>query len=416
MTLPDSSRGEYRRARREGRPASGLLLRNVRPLGGSAVDVLVRDGRIAALGAGLPATGPLRVEDGAGALLLPGLVEGHTHLDKTTWGSPWYVNDVGPALADRIDNERAWRARTGHDAGAHARALALAFLRNGVTRIRSHVDIDTDAGLRHLEGLLAVREELAGRVDIQLVAFPQSGLLVRPGTAELLDTALAAGADVLGGLDPSAIDRDPVRSLDTLFGLADRHGKPVDIHLHEPGELGAFTLELILDRVQALGMQGRAVVSHAFCLGAVDERRLHGLLGRLAGLDVALLTTAPPSRPVPALRACRQAGVTLFGGNDGIRDTWTPYGEPDMLARAMLIGLRNDLRRDEEILWAFDCVSAAAARACGFADYGLEPGARADLVLVDASCVAEAVARRAPRRLVIAGGNVVARDGRDAPA
>ena len=88
------------------------------------------------------------------------------------------------------------------------------------------------------DGVLATREALAGRVDIQIVAFPQSGLLIRPGTAELLDRALAAGADVLGGLDPCAIDRDPARSLDLLFDLAERHGKPLDIHLHEPGELG----------------------------------------------------------------------------------------------------------------------------------------------------------------------------------
>ena len=106
--------------------------------------------------------------------------------------------------------------------------------------------------------------------------------------------------------------------------------------------------------------------------------------------------------------------MTIFGGNDGIRDTWTPYGSPDMLARAMLIGLRNDLRRDDEVEWAFDCVTDAAARACGFSNYGLTPGARADLVLVDASCIAQAVAARAPRRLVVSGGVVVARDGRDA--
>ncbi len=390
-----------------------LLLKNVR-VQDAIADVQVRAGRIQQIGPALAAEPGMAVEDGAGALLLPGLVEGHAHLDKTTWGSPWYVNEVGSALTDRIHNERQWRASTGHDAASHARALALAFLREGTTRIRTHVDVDTDAGLRHLDGVHATRRELAGLVEIQTVAFPQSGLLVRPGTAELLDEALARGADVLGGLDPSAIDRDPARSLDVLFGIADKHGKPLDIHLHEPGELGAFTLELILDRTQALGMNGKVVISHAFCLGGVDAKRLDGLLRRLAALDVALLTTAPPSRPVPPVRACREAGVTIFGGNDGIRDTWTPYGSPDMLARATLIGLRNDLRRDDEVEWAFDCVTAAAARACGFADYGLAPGARADLVLVDASCVAEAVVTRAPRRLVVSGGAIVARNGRDA--
>jgi len=388
-----------------------LLLNNVRLPDGTAADVLVSRGRIERIGPNLQAPAGVPHEAGDGALLLPGLVEGHTHLDKTTWDSPWYVNQVGPALTDRIDNERAWRAASGHDAAAHSRALALAFLREGTTRIRSHVDVDTDAGLRHLDGVHQTREALAGQVEIQTVAFPQSGLLIRPGTAALLDQALAQGADVLGGLDPSAIDRDPAQSLDVLFGLADKHGKPIDIHLHEPGDLGAFTLDLILDRTQALGLAGRVVISHAFCLGAVDAKRLDGLLKRMAALDVAVLTTAPPSRPVPAVRACREAGVTIFGGNDGIRDTWTPYGSPDMLARAMMIGLRNDLRRDDEVQWAFDCVSASAARACGFADYGLTPGARADLVLVQASGVAEAVAQRAPRRLVVSGGRVVARHG-----
>jgi len=388
-----------------------LLLNNVRLPDGTAADVLVSRGRIERIGPNLQARAEVPRESGEGALLLPGLVEGHTHLDKTTWDSPWYVNQVGPALTDRIDNERAWRATSGHDAAAHSRALALAFLREGTTRIRSHVDVDTDAGLRHLDGVHQTREALAGRVEIQTVAFPQSGLLIRPGTAALLDEALAQGADVLGGLDPSAIDRDPAQSLDVLFGLADKHGKPVDIHLHEPGDLGAFTLDLILDRTEALGLAGRVVISHAFCLGGVDAKRLDGLLKRMAALDVAVLTTAPPSRPVPAVRACREAGVTIFGGNDGIRDTWTPYGSPDMLARAMMIGLRNDLRRDDEVQWAFDCVSASAARACGFCDYGLAPGARADLVLVQASGVAEAVAQRAPRRLVVSSGRVVARHG-----
>ena len=387
------------------------MLNNVRLPDGTAADVLVSRGRIERIGPNLQARAEVPRESGEGALLLPGLVEGHTHLDKTTWDSPWYVNQVGPALTDRIDNERAWRATSGHDAAAHSRALALAFLREGTTRIRSHVDVDTDAGLRHLDGVHQTREALAGRVEIQTVAFPQSGLLIRPGTAALLDEALAQGADVLGGLDPSAIDRDPAQSLDVLFGLADKHGKPVDIHLHEPGDLGAFTLDLILDRTEALGLAGRVVISHAFCLGGVDAKRLDGLLKRMAALDVAVLTTAPPSRPVPAVRACREAGVTIFGGNDGIRDTWTPYGSPDMLARAMMIGLRNDLRRDDEVQWAFDCVSASAARACGFCDYGLAPGARADLVLVQASGVAEAVAQRAPRRLVVSSGRVVARHG-----
>jgi cytosine deaminase len=203
-----------------------------------------------------------------------------------------------------------------------------------------------------------------------------------------------------------------VRSLDVLFEIAERHEAPIDIHLHEPGAMGAFSLGLILDRVQAHGLRDRVAISHGFCLGEVAPSERDALLARMAGLGVALITTAPSSCAVPPLMVCRAAGVTVLGGNDGIRDAWSPYGTPDMLERAMLIGLRYNLRRDDEIAVALDCVTEAGARGCHFADYGLQPGHRADLVLVDARNAAEAVVARPVRRLVVAGGQVVARDGR----
>jgi cytosine deaminase len=321
----------------------------------------------------------------------------------------WVPNDVGPTIQDKIDTERRFRAATSHDARAQSERIAREYLANGTTRIRTFVDIDTEAGLKHLHAVLATRAALADAIEMQIVAFPQSGLLVRPGTEALLDQAMAAGADVVGGLDPCAIDRDPVRHLDVIFGLAQKHGRGVDIHLHEPGEMGAFSLDLILERTAALGMRDSVVVSHGFCLGMIGERERDALLARMAQWGVAIATTAPPSRPVPAVAACRAAGVAIFGGCDGIRDTWGPYGRPDMLERAMLIGLRNNFRRDEEVGWAFDCITTEAARGCGFTGYGLTPGARGDVVLVAAETVAEAVVARPPRRLVVSAGRVVAR-------
>ncbi|QOF79350.1 amidohydrolase family protein [Variovorax sp. 38R] len=388
-----------------------LLLRNVRPLGASPVDVRVHDGHIAEIGAALAAPAGATVEEGEGALLLPGLVEGHTHLDKTMWGMDWYRNEVGTNLTDKIENERAFRHASRHDAAAQSLVLAKAFLALGTTRLRTHVDVDTQAGLRHLEGTLRTRETLREVQQIQVVAFPQSGLLGRAGTAELLDQSLAMGADVLGGLDPCAIDGDPVKSLDVLFDIAHKHQRPLDIHLHEPGAMGAFSLDLILQRTEALGMQGQVAISHGFCLGDVSERERDALLARMAKLGVVLVTSAPGSRSVPPLMACRAAGVTVLGGNDGIRDTWSPYGNPDMLERAMLIGLRYNLRRDDELAVALDTVTHAGARGCGFAAYGLDVGCRADLVLVDAQTTAQAVVSRPVRRLVVSGGRVVARHG-----
>lgn len=388
------------------------LIRNVRPLGGPPSDVLVRGDRIAAIGSSLPRPPGCAAIDGAGALLLPGLVEGHTHLDKTVWGAGWYRNAVGPSRNDRIQNERAWRGPSGHDAGARSLDLARAFLANGTTRMRSHADIDPDIGLRHVHATMQTCEVLAGSMEIQIVAFPQSGIVGQPGVADLMDRALADGADVVGGIDPCAIDRDPVRHLDVLFDLAVKHCKPLDIHLHEPGEMGAFSLDLILERTEALGLRGQVVISHGFCLGMVAPAERDALLARMARVDMRIATTAPASSPVPPLAICRAAGVTVFGGNDGIRDTWTPYARPDMLDRAMQIGLRNALRRDDELDWALDCITTAAARGCGFAEYGMDPHCRADLVLVDAGTVAQAIVDAPVRRLVLTRGRIAARDGR----
>jgi cytosine/creatinine deaminase len=384
-----------------------LLLRDVRPMGGARADILIEKGRIVAIGAGLDAAGASE-EAGHGLLALPAFVEGHTHLDKSLWGMPWYVNEVGPRLIDRIESERAQRRRLGLDPARQAERLAREFLAQGTTRIRSHADVDTEIGTTHSDALVALREAMRGTMDIQVVAFPQSGLLVRPGTMALMEAALRNGADIVGGLDPSGMDRDPKGHLDAVFGLCTKHGKPLDVHLHEPGELGAFALELMIERTKALGMQGQVVVSHAFCLGEVS--RAPALYEALAEAGIAIATTAPPSRPVPRGRPSPTARARIFGGNDGIRDTWTPYNMPDMLQRAMLIGLKNDFRRDDEIDLALGMVTDWAAEACGFETCRLVVGERADIVLVRAQSVAEAVVAQPARKLVISHGAVVARN------
>jgi cytosine/adenosine deaminase-related metal-dependent hydrolase len=383
---------------------SRLLVRNVRPMGGAPTDMLIEGTRIAAIGA-VPDSPDVTLLEGAGRLLLPAFVEGHTHLDKTLWGMGWWRNEVGPGLIDRIETERAERRRLRPDPLVQSRGLAQAFLARGTTRIRSHADVDTEIGTTHSDALVALREELRGTMDIQVVAFPQSGLLIRPGTLALLEQALRNGADILGGLDPSGIDRDPVGHLDAIFGLADKHGVPLDIHLHEPGELGAFALDLIIERTRALGMQGRVVIDHVFCLGEVP--RAPALCAALAAARIAIATTAPPSRPVPNVQMVRVAGGVIFAGNDGVRDTWTPYAMPDMLSRAMLVGLKNEFRRDDQIAIAFGMVTDQAAEGCGFADYGLGVGARADLVLLEAETLAEAVVAAPQARTVLSHGRVV---------
>jgi cytosine/adenosine deaminase-related metal-dependent hydrolase len=226
-----------------------------------------------------------------------------------------------------------------------------------------------------------------------------------------MEQALRLGAETVGGLDPCAIDRDPKGHLDTVFGLAQRFGRGVDIHLHEAGEMGLFSMELIIERTRALGMAGRVIVSHAFCLGMADPALVDPMVAALAEAGIAIMTTAPASRPVPSVRQLARAGVVVCAGSDGIRDTWGPYGNADMLERAMFIGLRNNFRRDDEMAMALDVVTTGGAKALGLPTYGLAPGCGGDVVLVAAETVAEAVAQRPGARTVVKRGRVVADGG-----
>lgn len=389
---------------------ASLLLKNVRPYAGPATDILIENGKIARIGKDIAAPAGVAVEDGRAEIVIPGLVEAHTHLDKSLWGQPWYTNEVGPKLLDKIDNERQSKKRLDIDPARQSARQSIQSSLMGSTHIRSHVDVDTEHGLWGVEGVMATRDAYRDIVDIELVAFPQSGLLRRPGTLELMEAAMKAGCEVVGGLDPCAIDRDPKGHLDAVFGLCQTYGKPLDIHLHEPGEMGLFSFDLIVERTRALGMAGKVTVSHAFCLGG-DPAQVDPLIEELVELDIAIMTTAPASRPAPPVKKLLQAGVRVCSGSDGIRDTWGPYGNADMLERAMFVGLRNNFRRDDELRLALDVCTTEGAKVMEIADYGLGEGKAADLVILPGETVAEAIVTRSPKRRVLKRGRVVARDG-----
>ncbi|MGH2533506.1 MAG: amidohydrolase family protein [Thermomicrobiales bacterium] len=389
-----------------------LLITHVRPLHGAATDVRNVDGRIDEMASGLAPSPEATIIDGGGRLLFPGFVDAHAHMDKTLIGLGWYRNEVGPSLLDKIENERRLRSERGIDAHQQSTRQARMAIATGTTHIRTFVDIDTEWKLTGFEGVLRTREDFKDALTIQIVAFPQSGMLVRPGTVELMEEVLRNGAEVVGGLDPSTIDRDPARHLDVVFGLAEKYDADVDIHLHEPGDLGAFSIELIAERTKALSWQGRVVISHAFCLGGIDDDYLFRLIELLLDNDVAIMSHGPSgSRPAPPVKRLRDAGVRMCAGNDGIRDAWGPLNMPDMLLRAFLIAYRNNLRRDDEIEMVLDIITHGGAQAIGDAAYGLASGCPANLVLVDGETHVEAVIERPSRWLVVKNGRVIARGG-----
>ncbi len=302
-----------------------MLLRNLRAPDGVFIDLLVEDGTIAAVGLVGTLDSSGETFDCGGRLVYPGFVDAHAHIDKSLLGLGWERNEVGSSIHDMIDNERRLRVERDIDFHQQSSRVVRRMIAAGTTHVRTFVDIDTDIGLKAFDGVMRTREELADAISIQICAFPQSGMLVRPGTVELLEEALRQGAEVIGGLDPSAIDRDPKGHLDTIFALAEKYDRDIDIHLHEPGELGAFDMEEIAERTKRLGFQGRVVISHAFCLGTVDEASCDKLIELLVENDIAIMSHGPSGpRVPPSVKKLRDAGVRMCTGNDGIRDAWGP--------------------------------------------------------------------------------------------
>ncbi|GAA0904259.1 amidohydrolase [Virgisporangium ochraceum] len=390
---------------------SELLLVGGRPWGHTGTaDIHVSDGVIVGIGAGTGSPAAERM-DVTGKLVLPGLVDAHTHLDKTLYGREWVPHSAGDTLGDRIGNERRRRGALGLPDVDAMTALLETMVVNGTTHVRTHTDIDPEVGTTHVDAVREAVGRLDGRVDVTQVAFPQHGLLTNPGTADLLEQALSRGVEAIGGIDPAGVDGDPVRHLDIVFGLAGRYGAFVDIHLHDGGTLGAWELGLIAERIAATGVGGRVAVSHAYALGQVDAAHQARLADRLAAAGVTITTAAVYDFPVPPVRMLTEAGVNVATGHDGIRDLWGPYGTGDMLDRAHHVAYRSLFRRDDDIELALRAATHGGAAALGLTGYGLAEGAAADLVVVDAATPAAAVVTRPPRDLVLKAGRVVARAG-----
>ncbi|WP_405217346.1 amidohydrolase family protein [Agrococcus sp. Ld7] len=375
--------------------------------GDPAVDVAFDGDRIAAI---TPhEDGALRGDtlDGGGLLALPSIVNAHAHVDKSWLGLPWQPYGGDGGTDGRIRHERARRDELGIPSVERTAAVLDAHVRHGSTVMRTHVDVDL--GVR-LEGIAAVREAIAaydGAIEATIVAFPQDGVLRRPGVLELLDAAAAAGADHVGGLDPASIDRDPVGQLDGILRLAERHGVGIDIHLHDEAALGAFQLELILERTERLQLTGRVNIAHGFAIAQLPEARRRDLLQAMGELAITFTTVAPLRLPQLPMAELDAAGVAFAFGTDGIRDLWSPYGDGDTLAIARQFARASSLVRDEDLRRVVELATRDAAAFVGRDVHDVVPGARADLVLVDAEHAMDALVRTPPRRAVVGSGRLL---------
>ena len=383
-----------------------IVVENVRPWGGAPADILINGDQITGVVPAGTGSAAERI-DGRGLLALPGLVNTHAHIDKSWWGMPWVPYGGEATTQGRIAHERAEREKYGIPSADATTGVLREFLRLGTTRVRTHVDVDLGVGLRGIEAVRDAAARLGGAVQVEIVAFPQDGVMRRPGVLELLDEAVAAGASHIGGLDPAAIDRDPLGQLDGLFRIAAERDCGIDIHLHDGGTLGRFEYELIAERTREYAREGRVNVSHGFALSGIPL----DLVDELAEIGISWTTVAPVrSAPLP-LDRIRENGLRIGLGTDGIRDLWSPYGDGDILGVANTFAQLHGLRRDDDLRYAVELATSRAAGFIGADAHDIVAGARADVVLLDAQNAQDALMRSPRRELVIAGGEVVVTGG-----
>jgi cytosine/adenosine deaminase-related metal-dependent hydrolase len=371
----------------------------------------IQDGRIKALhDAGAALEAALPHYKAQGKLLLPAFRDMHIHLDKTFYGGPWQapLPRQGKTIMDMIAREEVLLPKLLPTSQARAEKLIDLLLSQGSSIARSHCNIDSVSGLKSLEHLQLALANYRDRFDCEIVAFPQHGLL-HSKVDGLMREAMSMGVQYVGGLDPTNVDGAMEASLDAMFQIALDHDKGVDIHIHEANPAGVAALNYMIATVEKTpALRNRLTLSHAFALSTLRPEELNEMAGRMAAQGVTVVSTVPIGQrtmPLPQLRA---KGVKIMTGTDSVIDHWSPFGTGDMLEKAnlcaQLYGGSDEFR-----------LSRALAIATGdvlpLSDDGNvawpKPGDTAEFVLVDASCSAEAVARRSPRRATFHKGRLV---------
>ncbi len=388
-----------------------LILQGGVVLGHGAVDLGLRGGHIAAIGAGLSG-GPVKALDGA--LVTPGLIETHIHLDKSCLSVPG-----ADGLADAIAKVSALKAGMSvEDIMARARRTLERCILQGTTRMRTHVEVDPSIGLRGIEAVKRLREEYAWAIDIEICVFPQEGLFNRPGTEALLIEALEGGAEVLGGC--SYADSDPGAHLRKVFELAVRFDVDLDLHLDfDLDPMGAELPDVCALTVEH-GMQGRVSVGHVTKLSALPEQELAAMaeMMREAGVAAVILPATDlfltgrgidhnvPRGVAPAHRLAAQ-GVCCCLSTNNVLNPFTPFGDGSLMRIANLFANVAQVGDLAGLEGCFGMISAQSARVMRLPAYGLEVGGVADMVVFDAGSAASAVAEIAVPLLGIKRGRVV---------
>lgn len=393
------------------------------------LDIAVRDGRITAVGPEIEADVDEASEiDAAGNLVFPGFVDAHVHFDQALSATGERVpthNDEPFDKERNIARTVAYFEETPAEAlTANAVECARRAVANGVLYARTHTYIDRTVGTKVVEAVLEAREAVSDHLDMEVVAFPQRGLLDGPAVRRAARDALELGADLLGGIDPASVNADIESTLETWFDVADAHDVDIDAHVHDGGTLGTYTLERFAEHAVERGYEGRITASHAFALADAavqsSDPRVRGdplasVLDALERADVGLTTSYPSTPPGMPVATLQDRGLTVGQGSDELRDLWVPHGNADPLQGALVQSVRLDrsytYSTNPGLARLWDLLTHGGADLLGIEGYGIEPGTPADLVITDAPSPQWAILGQADVAYVIRRGRVIVEDG-----
>lgn len=374
--------------------------------------IAVKDGRITAIGASLKQDAA-QIIDAKGNLVTESFVNGHLHLCKVftlemagqAALGEYHTSGMGGAMTSI---ERAADFKAAYDESwilRNVREACNMALRHGNTHIRAFADVDPKARLEGVKALIKAREEYKGKVELQVVAFPQDGIAREPGTEELMRQAMDLGADVAGGIPWMEYTKEEEQAhVDFACGLAKEYDKGISMLLDDVGDAGERTLEMLCKKSIEMGWQGRVTAQHCRAMELYNENYFRKLTALMKKAGIGLVSD-PHTGPLHArVKDLLLAGVPVALGQDDISDAYYPYGECNMLQVAFLAShlLWMTSFADMELL--YDMVTTGAARVLGIKGHTLEVGGNADLVVLDQKDVWHAIWKHTPPVYVIRNG------------
>lgn len=356
--------------------------------------------------------------DAQGQLMIPGFVDAHIHLDKALLlaQAPAQVGDFAEALAVTL---RLKQMYTVEAIQMRARAVLEQAIAFGVTAMRSHVEVDPILGLKSMEALLPLQQEYAWGITLQLAVFAQEGITNQPGTEALLRQAMQMGGNVIGSAP--YVDPDPRRNIEIVFDIAQAFDCDVDFHLDFLDDDEPLQLPLVIEATHQRGWQGRVCLGHMTKLAGLPPDELKAIAADLSAADISVLAlpasdlymmsrqdTHNVRRGVAPLHQLHDWGVNVGTATNNIQNLFTPFGDGDLLKIGSLLAHVLHWGTTARHEFCLDVLTQQAARAIGIRNYGIKPGAVADLVLLDAPSASAAIATASPNRTVFKAGKIVA--------